>query len=229
VRVLRGDLKLIMDRLIARHSRALEDDSFIPTRARRASLTPLESLIGIILSQNSTDKNAWRALENLLAYYGGRVTAEKISGTDLRVLESLIKPAGIYRSKARAIKNLVSVLSEEELASLDVNELRKRLSSVRGIGPKTVDVFLASVRGVPTFPIDTHIRRILYRLGAISKRTESYDKIRSLVMSQIPPDKLLITHYVLILHGRTICKARNPRCSECPVEELCEKRGLTPG
>jgi len=73
------------------------------------TLITLESLIGIILSQNSTDKNAWRALENLLAYYGGRVTAEKISGTDLRVLESLIKPAGIYRSKARAIKNLVSV------------------------------------------------------------------------------------------------------------------------
>jgi len=204
----------------------LEDDSFIPTRARRASLTPLESLIGIILSQNSTDKNAWKALENLLNYYGGRITAEKIGSTDLRVLESLIRPAGIYRSKARTIKNLVSTLSEEELVGLDVNELRERLSSIRGIGPKTVDVFLASVRGVPTFPIDTHIRRILYRLGVISKRTESYDKIRSLVVSQVPPDKLLATHYVLILHGRTVCKARNPRCSECPVEDLCEKRGL---
>ncbi len=228
MRGLRKDLELIADKLIAKYSIMLEDDSFIPTRARRASLTPLESLIGIILSQNSTDKNAWKALENLLTYYGGRVTAEKISGTDLRVLESLIKPAGIYRSKARAIKNLVSVLSEEDLVSLDVDELRKRLSSVRGIGPKTVDVFLASVRGVPTFPIDTHIRRILYRIGAISKKTESYGKIRSLVMSQVPPDKLLITHYVLILHGRTICKARNPRCAECPVEDLCEKRGLTP-
>jgi len=223
---LRKDLELIADKLIAKYSIMLEDDSFIPTRARRASLTPLESLIGIILSQNSTDKNAWKALENLLNYYGGRVTAEKIGSTDLRVLESLIRPAGIYRSKARTIKNLVSTLSEEELVGLDVNELRERLSSIRGIGPKTVDVFLASVRGVPTFPIDTHIRRILYRLGVISKRTESYDKIRSLVMSQVPPDKLLTTHYVLILHGRTVCKARNPRCSECPVEDLCEKRGL---
>jgi len=223
---LRKDLELIADKLIAKYSIMLEDDSFIPTRARRASLTPLESLIGIILSQNSTDKNAWKALENLLNYYGGRVTAEKIGSTDLRVLESLIRPAGIYRSKARTIKNLVSTLSEEELVGLDVNELRERLSSIRGIGPKTVDVFLASVRGVPTFPIDTHIRRILYRLGVISKRTESYDKIRSLVVSQVPPDKLLATHYVLILHGRTVCKARNPRCSECPVEDLCEKRGL---
>ncbi len=223
---MRKDLELIADKLIAKYSIMLEDDSFIPTRARRASLTPLESLIGIILSQNSTDKNAWKALENLLNYYGGRVTAEKIGSTDLRVLESLIRPAGIYRSKARTIKNLVSTLSEEELVGLDVNELRERLSSIRGIGPKTVDVFLASVRGVPTFPIDTHIRRILYRLGVISKRTESYDKIRSLVMSQVPPDKLLTTHYVLILHGRTVCKARNPRCSECPVEDLCEKRGL---
>lgn len=223
---MRKDLELIADKLIAKYSIMLEDDSFIPTRARRASLTPLESLIGIILSQNSTDKNAWKALENLLNYYGGRVTAEKIGSTDLRVLESLIRPAGIYRSKARTIKNLVSTLSEEELVGLDVNELRERLSSIRGIGPKTVDVFLASVRGVPTFPIDTHIRRILYRLGVISKRTESYDKIRSLVVSQVPPDKLLATHYVLILHGRTVCKARNPRCSECPVEDLCEKRGL---
>ncbi|MEM0474137.1 MAG: endonuclease III [Zestosphaera sp.] len=205
----------------------LEDDSFIPTKARKASLSPLESLIGIILSQNSTDKNAWKALENLIKYYGGRVTAEKISSTDLRVLESLIKPAGIYRSKARAIKNLVLVLREEELTSLDASKLKEKLALVRGVGPKTIDVFLASVRGVPTFPIDTHIRRILYRLGVIDKRIEKYEKIRSVVMSQVPPDKLLTTHYVLIIHGRTTCKARKPRCAECPVEDLCEKRGVS--
>lgn len=216
-----------MDKLITKYSSLLESDSFIPTKARRASLTPLESLIGIILSQNSTDRNAWRALENLINYYGGRVTAEKINDTDLKVLESLIKPAGLYRSKARAIKNLVSVLSEEELISLDVKELKEKLTSVRGVGPKTIDVFLASMRGVPTFPIDTHIRRILYRLGVIDKKTEKYENIRSAVMSQIPPNKLLTTHYALIIHGRSICRARNPRCSECPVEDLCEKRGIS--
>lgn len=224
---MRRDLNLIVDILITKYSNALEDDSFIPTKARKASLTPLESLIGIILSQNSTDKNAWRALENLVKYYGGRITAEKISSTDLSILESLIKPAGIYRSKARAIKDVVSVVSEEELTSLDTNKLREKLASVRGVGPKTIDVFLASVRGVPTFPIDTHIRRILYRLGVIGKKNERYEKIRSVVMSQIQPDKLLITHYVLIIHGRTICKARNPHCLECPVENLCEKRGVS--
>jgi len=223
---LKKDLNLIVDKLITNYSSMLEDDSFIPTKARKSSLNPLASLIGIILSQNSTDKNAWRALENLVKYYGGRITAEKIRSTDLEVLESLIKPAGIYRSKAKAIKNLVSVLSEEELTSLEVNKLREKLSSVRGIGPKTIDVFLASVRGVPTFPIDTHIRRILYRLGIISKKTEKYDEIRSVVMSQVPPNKLLIAHYVLIIHGRTTCKARNPRCVECPVENLCEKRDV---
>lgn len=221
------DLNLVMDKLIARYSNLLEDDSFIPTKAKKASLTPLESLIGIILSQNSTDRNAWKALENLIKYYEGRITAEKIRSTDLEVLESLIKPAGIYRSKARTIKNLISILSEEELTSLDINELREKLTSVRGVGPKTIDVFLASVRGVPTFPIDTHIRRILYRLGVIDKRTEKYEKIRTAVMSQLPPHKLLTAHYVLIIHGRTTCKARNPRCTECPVEALCEKKGIS--
>lgn len=221
------DLNLVMDKLIARYSNLLEDDSFIPTKAKKASLTPLESLIGIILSQNSTDRNAWKALENLTKYYEGRITAEKIRDTNLEVLESLIKPAGIYKSKARTIKNLISILSEEELTSLDINKLREKLASVRGVGPKTIDVFLASVRGVPTFPIDTHIRRILYRLGVINKRTEKYEKIRTAVMSQLPPHKLLTAHYVLIIHGRTTCKARNPRCTECPVETLCEKKGIS--
>lgn len=221
------DLSLVIDKLIATYSSLLEDDSFVPTKARKASLTPLESLIGIILSQNSTDRNAWRALENLIKYYGGRITAEKIRSTDLEVLESLIRHAGIYKSKARAIKDLTIALSEEELTSLDVSRLKEKLISVRGIGPKTVDVFLASVRGVSTFPVDTHIRRILYRLGVINKRTEKYEKIRSAVMSQVPPDKLLIAHYVLIIHGRTTCKARNPQCGECPIEAICEKKGVS--
>ncbi|MGC8975680.1 MAG: hypothetical protein ACP5KB_05755, partial [Thermoprotei archaeon] len=78
---MKKDLNLIVDKLITNYSSMLEDDSFIPTKARKSSLNPLASLIGIILSQNSTDKNAWRALENLVKYCGSRITAEKIRST----------------------------------------------------------------------------------------------------------------------------------------------------
>ncbi len=221
------DLNLVIDVLIKQYLRDLSDQSFIPVKARERLLTPLEVLIGVVLSQNSTDRNAWRALESLLDYYGGRVTIDKIREVESSTLEALIRPAGMYKLKARTIKNIASRLrGEGELMELGVDELRRLLISIRGVGPKTVDVFLASVRNVLTFPVDTHIRRVLYRLGVTGSISERYEKIRATVMEQLPPVKLLRAHYVLILHGREVCKARNPRCASCPVEGMCARRGL---
>ncbi|MEM2020615.1 MAG: endonuclease III [Zestosphaera sp.] len=221
------DLNLVIDVLIKHYLRDLSSESLIPIKARERLLTPLEVLIGVVLSQNSTDRNAWRVLESLLDYYGGRVTIDKIREVKSSTLEALIRPAGMYRLKARTLKNIASRLKREgELMELDVDELRRLLLSIRGVGPKTVDVFLASVRNVPTFPIDTHIRRVLYRLGVTGSSSERYERIRATVMEQLPPVKLLRAHYALILHGREVCKARTPRCASCPVESMCMKKGL---
>lgn len=222
------DLNLVIDVLIKHYLSSLGDESFIPVKAREQALNPLEVLIGIVLSQNSTDRNAWRALENLLRHYGGRVTIGELREADISTIEALIRPAGMYRLKARTIKNIVSKLREEDdLIRLDVSELREMLLSTCGVGPKTVDVFLATVRNFPTFPIDTHIRRVLHRLSVVEKASERYERIRAEVMRQLSPDKLLIAHYVLILHGRKTCRARNPRCASCPVRSVCAKKGLS--
>ncbi|MEM4485702.1 MAG: endonuclease III [Zestosphaera sp.] len=228
MRVVRTDLSMIIDALIEHYHRSLGYDFLIPLKARDQALTPLEVLIGVVLSQNSTDRNAWRALESLLRHYGGRVTIERLRETDVNTIEDLIRPAGMYRLKARTIKNIALRLREEdELVRLDPDALREVLLSIRGVGPKTVDVFLASVRNFPTFPIDTHIRRILYRLGVVERASEKYERIKAEVMRQLTPNKLLIAHYVLILHGRRVCRARNPRCALCPVRDTCVRNGLS--
>lgn len=221
------NLNLVVDTLVKHYLSSLDDESFIPIEARKQALNPLEILIGIVLSQNSTDRNAWRALENLLRHYGGRVTIGKLREADVNTIEALIRPAGMYRLKARTLKNIALKLREDDLMRLDIPELRETLLSIRGVGPKTVDVFLATVRNFPTFPIDTHIRRVLYRLGIVEGISKKYEKIKAEVMRQLPPSKLLTAHYVLIMHGRKTCRARNPRCSSCPVRSVCARKGLS--
>ncbi len=214
----------IIDILTLEYQRDLLQEDFIPLKSKKLGLTPLEQLIGIILSQNTTDKNAFNALINLINYMGGRVTLDKLRSVDVLKLASVIRRAGMQTLKAATIKSLAEVFStEEELIALDQFELVKKLKRVKGIGPKTIDVFLASVRNVPTFPIDTHIRRVLYRLGYIQNMRESYEKIKDKVVKDLPSEKLLTAHYILIVHGRKTCKARKPLCNSCVVNSVCDK------
>ncbi len=221
---MRLTLLKIIDILTLEYQRDLLQEDFIPLKSKKLGLTPLEQLIGIILSQNTTDKNAFNALINLINYMGGRVTLDKLRSVDVLKLASVIRRAGMQTLKAATIKSLAEVFStEEELIALDQFELVKKLKRVKGIGPKTIDVFLASVRNVPTFPIDTHIRRVLYRLGYIQNMRESYEKIKDKVVKDLPSEKLLTAHYILIVHGRKTCKARKPLCNSCVVNSVCDK------
>ncbi len=196
-------------------------DEYVATKALSSGLHPLGILVSIILSQNTSDKNALRALNNLRKALGSRLGPEELSKVDLRTLENLIRPAGMFRIKARAIMNVVKRFGgNNDLMSLEPTKLRKELLSIQGIGPKTADVFLLMVRNYPTFPIDTHIRRVLSRLGFVEEGSD-YEVIRRVVMDSLPPRLYLPAHLVLIKHGRTLCRARNPKCLECPVLKYC--------
>jgi len=89
-----------------------------------------------------------------------------------------------------------------------------------GVGPKTADVVLAMAAGHPTFPVDTHIARIARRWNLV-RRTD-YESIRAALERWTPPEKRKAWHLAIIAHGRTLCKARNPRCGECPVRRDCD-------
>ncbi len=203
----------------------IEDDEFVALRASR-SKNPFEVLVATVLSQNTTDKNSLKALKELKKRF--RITPEDLSKASVREIEEAIRPAGLYRQKASVIKELALNLSNGKLnkiLSMDWQEARKILISLRGVGPKTADVLLLMSAGAPTFPVDTHVMRVSKRLGIV-KPNASYEEARQALMDFFRPEDYLKGHLLLIKLGRTYCKARNPRCSECPLRDICPRVGV---
>jgi len=180
----------------------------------------LELLVAIVLSQKTTWKNVRKALENIRRKIG---PPEALARASIKQIEDAIRPAGLYRNKAPVLKNIASTLTEQKLNEIlkaPYPEAKKALTSVRGIGPKTADVFLMFARNEPVLPVDTHIARIMHRLGAAGQK-DGYEEIRAKLEAEVPPEKRLEAHLALIRFGREICTARNPRCEQCPLKQFC--------
>lgn len=183
---------------------------------------PFGVLVAIILSQNTNDKNAIVAYRRLRERVG--VRPREVLAAPRGVVEEAIRPSGMYRQKAEAIIGAARVVEEhggeEALLTLEPGEVRRLLEGVRGIGRKTVDVFLNVVRGVSVFAVDTHAQRIAWRWGLAPRRAE-YDRVSQALASFFQGDDLGEAHRLLIALGRTYCTARRPRCGECPLREVC--------
>jgi endonuclease-3 len=102
---------------------------------------------------------------------------------------------------------------------------REILETLPGVGPKTAAVVVANAFGQQAIAVDTHILRIAYRLGLTKQKNP--DKVEAELTRLLPKSRLLDAHHAFIWHGRRICKARKPLCSECPVQERCPKIGVT--
>ena len=183
-----------------------------------------ELLVAIILSQNTTEKNAINAFQNLKSRVG--LDPYKIYNTSIGEIEEKIRVAGLYRQKARAIKALansvVNGLDLDELLSLDVEKARRILLGIKGIGKKTVDVFLA-IHGKRIMGLDTHAIRIAQRWNISS--SASYDDIQNAYINLFGfVDNFDRLHKLLILLGKNYCTAKKPRCYECPISTLCPKK-----
>lgn len=198
---------------------------FIAPNIRDKSL--FEYIIGVMLSQNTSDKNAIRAYLNLKKIYG-EITPEKILSTSIEKLVEALKPAGMYNQRAQRIVELAKIFTErnveEELRKLveegKLREARKYLVNLPGVGLKTADVVLLMYYKQPVFPVDTHIRRVSKRLGFIEK--DDYETISRWWMKQLKPNEYLEAHLLLITHGRKTCKARKPLCDKCPINKYCK-------
>ncbi len=216
-----GDL--ILERL--RRTYRLELGEFIAPRLRKRSL--FEFIIGVMLSQNTSDKNAIRAYNRLVEIYGSPITPEKILSKPLEVLMDAIRPAGLYRVRASNIYELAKLFKNRDfidelirrLRESSIDEARRILQSLPGVGIKTADVVLSQYFGRPVFPIDTHIRRITRRLGYV--KSGKYMDISRWWMENTSRENYVELHLLLITHGRRICRARNPRCDICPLRDMC--------
>ncbi len=205
----------------------LKEDEYASLVASRSS-NPFETLVATVISQNTNDRNTIRAMENLKGRLGD-LTPEKIIMLSDRELEELIKPAGLYRRKAKYLKAISQRLSGgalEEILSLETEEARSRLLEIPGIGPKTADVLL-SLMGKETVAVDRHIARVSSRLGISDG---SYDRTRRALMNIFDKKDYLRVHLLLIKLGRLYCRPRNPRCGKCPLRDLCNfSHSLKPG
>jgi endonuclease-3 len=140
--------------------------------------------------------------------------------------------AGLYRNKAKVIKALSCAVLKNHKGSLDfiyslpLEEARRTLMSLPGVGPKTADVVLLFSARRPTIPVDTHVRRVSKRLG-LAPTDADYENAREALQSAYAPTDYLPVHLLLIALGRKYCKARKPICGPCPVNTLCPSS--TPG
>ncbi len=187
---------------------------------------PYPLLIAIILSQNSNDKNAIAAYEELKKATGLRPEAVIALGDRL---PRVIRKAGMIRQKSNAILGLSRLVLELGTRYLDEappDELRRRLLEIRGIGNKTVDVFLSLYRKVPVFAVDTHARRIAARWGLADPHA-SYEEVSRALLEYFGPERADEAHRLLIAFGRRFCRARNPRCKECPLRSFCPSSGAS--
>lgn len=183
---------------------------------------PFAVLAGIILSQNTNDRNSIRAYLRLREAVG--VTPEAVLSASEEELVEAIRPAGLARQKARALREaarrVAEVGGERVLLEMPWRELRGFLLSIPGIGRKTADVFLQLVRKAPVFAVDTHAARVARRWGLVDEKA-GYEEVSRALLEFFGPARSEDAHRLVIALGRAYCRARSPRCSLCPLRDIC--------
>lgn len=174
-----------------------------------------ELLVATILSAQCTDKRVNMVTPALFARYPN---AEAMAQADLAELEQMIHSTGFYREKTKSL-----IAMSQDLVSRfggEVPDTMEGLTSLRGVARKTANVVLGTAFGKNEgVVVDTHVKRIAQRLGWTDQKDP--DKIERDLMALFPRELWTVVGHTLILHGRDLCDARKPRCSECPVAAMC--------
>lgn len=185
---------------------------------------PFQTLIITIVSQNTTDKNAERAFENLSNKF--KITPEVLSKANVNDIQNAIRIAGLHKNKSKTIKRISRIIfkkfngSLQFIRALPLEKARKTLMALPGVGYKTADVVLLFCGKKPVIPVDTHVNRVSKRLGLVPQRADYEETRKTLQLLYIPTDYLAV-HLLFILLGKKHCKARKPLCKSCPLNRLC--------
>src|SRR5947208_3421724 len=135
------------------------------------------------------------------------------AGADRAELEGLIRSTGFYRNKAKAIQSCCADLVAHHGGQ--VPQTLEALTALKGVGRKTANVVLGNAFGIPGLVVDTHVQRLAHRLGLTAEKDAV--KIEYALMPVVPRERWTAFSHWLILHGRAVCNARKPRCSECAL------------
>ncbi len=176
-----------------------------------------ELLIAVILSAQTTDKKVNMVTPVLFSKFPDACTLAEAS---LAEVEEIIREIGLFRTKARNIISSSKIICKDFGGRIPADY--KALISLPGVGRKSANVILSVLFGRPAITVDTHVRRLSYRIGFSDKQSPL---IIEKDLMKIWPKRIWssMSNY-LILHGRYLCKARNPGCDRCPIDGLCAKR-----
>jgi endonuclease-3 len=182
--------------------------------------TPLELLVATILSAQCTDERVNKVTPALFAAYPD---AAAFAAADPAALEKAIHSTGFFRNKAKSIREASADIVAKHGGQ--VPRTLEALTALRGVGRKTANVVLGNAYGVPGVVVDTHVTRLSHRLG-LTNETDPV-KIEFALMPLVPRELWTLFSHWLILHGRAVCNARKPLCSQCPLAPHCPKLGVT--
>lgn len=176
---------------------------------------PYTLLIAVVLSAQATDKSVNIATESLFEKI---TTPEQMVSLGSENLIPYIKSIGLYKNKAKNIIKLSEILINQFNSQIPNNI--EDLMILPGVGRKTANVVLNVVFQKPTMPVDTHLLRISPKIGLAEGKTPL--EIEKSLLERIPKKYLLNAHHWILLHGRYICTAKNPKCEKCLIADLCK-------
>ena len=202
----------IIQRLVAAHP-----DATIALRFR----SPLELLVSVMLSAQTTDVNVNRVTETLFQKYR---RPEDYLAVPVEELENDIRPTGFFRQKTKSIRGTMRMLIEDFHG--EVPRTLDELTRLPGVARKTANVVASELGDTQGIVVDTHVRRLSQRLGFT--RRDDPVKIERDLQRLVPREYWGVFPHLLIWHGRRVCIARNPHCAECVLSDLCPSRRVEP-
>lgn len=181
--------------------------------------TPFQLAVATILSAQCTDVRVNKVTPGLFAAYPD---AAAMAGADIHHVEDLIRSTGFFRNKAKNIVAMANTVMEEYGGEMP--RTLDELVALPGVGRKTANVILGNAFGVPGLTVDTHVLRLMRRLG-ITTSTNAVT-VEKQVMPLLDPAEWTMFSHRLIFHGRRVCTARSPHCEECVLADICPKVGV---
>ena len=172
-------------------------------------------LVAVVLSAQATDKGVNKATGPLFKVAD---TPKKMLALGEEGLISYIRTIGLYRNKAKHVMGLSQKLLDD--FDGEVPATREELMTLPGVGRKTANVVLNVIFHQPTMPVDTHLLRVAPKIGLAEGN--SPEAVEKSLLERIPAEFLHDAHHWILLHGRYICTARNPKCDECIIQDICK-------
>lgn len=190
------------------------------TEVERSTRSPFRLLVSCVISLRTKDEVTREASERL---FGLAETPAALAALPEAEIASAIYPAGFYRTKAGQLKRIAGILLDDHEGDVPADEAT--LLALPGVGRKTANLVLGLGFGVPAICVDTHVHRISNRLGLV--RTSRPEQTERGLQRQLPRDLWIPINDLLVTFGQNRCHPTSPRCSGCPLNDLCERRGVT--